>query len=726
MHGIELKLGHAVAISNVLAAARLRLFWPGRRSGDLHLSTQKRKSMHGNREQMMRSGPRAMFYGVILAVLAHFDLQAQSISGIAAVRVATGLTQPLFVTAPPGDFGRLFIVQQNGAIRILNLETGALIPTPFLTLNGVMDSGEQGLLGMAFDPNYATNGKFYLDFVVPGGAFGNGVTHISQFSVTSNPNVADPNSEKILLIFDHPETNHNGGWLGFSARTNDANNLYIATGDGGAGNDSGTGHIEPGGNAQNLTTVLGKMLRIHVNSVAGTASIPADNPFIGVGGARPEIWLFGLRNPFRNSFDRETGTLFIGDVGQNTREEIDVQKSSNPGGGENYGWRVREGSIQNPAYAGVATPAGAINPIFDYPHSTGQTVIGGYVYRGQQIPQLRGTYLFADFAGPEPSPSPNPNRGRIFSLNYNGSVASNFQDLTARLFPTRVGGFPLSSVSSLGEDTSGELYITDLGAGSVFKLVPVAAAGTGVKADFNGDRSADILWQKTDGTRALWLMNGSALASSIILGTFSTQWSIVGTGDFNSDNKPDILWQNGATGARVIWLMDGTTRMSSVSLPTVSPQWNIAGGADFNHDGQDDILWQNRLTGARAIWLMNQHSLVSSVSLGTVPTEWSIVASGDFTGDGQPDIVFENGVTGQRVIWVMNNTRRISTLIIPAPGSAGWIITGAADFNGDGFADILWQNNVTGKRAIWLMNGSTLIRGLYLPTVSPQWSMRGF
>ena len=296
---------------------------------------------------------------LILATISASGLQAGTAPGLDAVQVASGLTQPLFVTAPPGDFSRLFIVQQDGNIRILNLLTSTLNPAPFLTLTGLTDTGgEQGLLGMAFDPNYATNGKFYLDFTVPGGAFGNGVTHVSQFSVRGNPDIADPNSERILITFDHPESNHNGGWIGFSPRTGDANNLYIATGDGGAGNDQGTGHIEPGGNAQNLTTLLGKMLRIHVDSAAGTATIPSNNPFVGMSGARGEIWAFGLRNPFRNSFDRQTGRMFIGDVGQDTREEIEAQQATNAGGGENYGWRVREGSIQNPAFPGSPTPPG--------------------------------------------------------------------------------------------------------------------------------------------------------------------------------------------------------------------------------------------------------------------------------------------------------------------------------------------------------------------------------
>jgi glucose/arabinose dehydrogenase len=559
---------------------------------------------------------RATICLLILAAISPADLRAQMVAGLDAISVASGLTRPLFVTAPPADSGRLFIVQQDGRIRILNLATGILNPTPFLTLTGLATGGEQGLLGMAFDPNYAANGKFYLNFTVPGGAFGNGVTHVSQFSTSANPNIANPTSERILLTFDHPQANHNGGWIAFSPRAGDANNLYIATGDGGGGNDQGTGHIEPGGNAQSATSLLGKILRIHINSAGGTYTIPPNNPFVGVTGARQEIWAFGLRNPFRDSFDRQTGSLFIGDVGQSSREEIDVQQTTNPGGGENYGWRVREGSIQNPVFPGVPRPAGAVDPIFDYPRSIGRTVVGGYVYRGQWIPNLRGVYVFADFLGPDSGLG----TGQIFTLNYNGIIASNFQNITGQLFPTRVGGFTLSNPSSLGEDANGELYITDLGSGSVFKIVASPA-----KSDFNGDDKADILWQNTStGQRGIWLMNGTTLTSAVNLGFVATSWSIAGSSDFNGDGKPDILWQNTSTGQRVIWLMNGTTHTSTINLGFLATSWSIAGSNDFNGDGKSDILWQNNSTGQRVIWLMNGTTLQSSVNLGTVPTSWSI------------------------------------------------------------------------------------------------------
>jgi glucose/arabinose dehydrogenase len=419
-----------------------------------------------------------IFLPAILLFLLPALASGQAVGGIAAKRVASGLAQPLFVTAPPGDYARLFIVQQTGQVRILNLAAGTLNTTPFLDISARLTDtgGEQGLLGMAFDPNYATNGKFYLNFTVPGGAFGNGVTHISQFQVSADPDIADTSNEKILtlsaapLTFDHPEANHNGGWIGFSPRPNDANNLYIATGDGGNGDDQGPGHIEPGGNAQNVTTLLGKMLRVHVDAATAAYSIPADNPFAGSNapGVRKEIWAFGLRNPFRDSFDRLTGRLFIGDVGQSTREEVDVQQPSNPGGGENYGWRLREGTIPTPTgnpVVGGSPPPGNVEPILDYPRTTGGTVIGGYVYRGRQIPALQGTYVFGDYLA-----------SKIFTLNYDGSSASNFQDITASLFPIPNppnGNINLGNPSGFGEDANGELYMTDIGNGNVYKMIPV-------------------------------------------------------------------------------------------------------------------------------------------------------------------------------------------------------------------------------------------------------------
>jgi glucose/arabinose dehydrogenase len=401
-------------------------------------------------------------------VVAFLLVSARSTIAITAQLIASGLSQPLYVATAPGDTTHIYIVQQTGEILRFDLQTSTFDPKPFVNVSAKLTStsGEQGLLGFAFDPNYDTNGRFYLNYTVPGGQWGNGITRVTQGHIEIHKKKKKHKTarvlvETLLLKYDHPQTNHNGGDIRFSSRANDNHNLYIFTGDGGNGYDQGTGHIEPGGNAQNNTTLLGKILRIHVDPSTGAVTIPANNPFANSTTLRKEIFANGVRNPFRNSFDSQTGDLFLGEVGQDTREEIDVQKASNPGGGENYGWRLREGAIQTPGSVGGAKPSGNVDPILDYDHSVGQTVIGGYMYRGSQVPQLAGKYVFGDYAV-----------GKIFTLDYNGTTASNFTDITALLFPTRSGNVGLSNPSSFGEDASGELYICDIGAGKVFKIVP--------------------------------------------------------------------------------------------------------------------------------------------------------------------------------------------------------------------------------------------------------------
>ena len=495
------------------------------------------------------------------------NLCAQQVQGLDAIRVASGLSSPVFVTAPPGDFNRLFIVQQGGQIRILNLNTGLLNATPFLTVSNLQSGGEQGLLGLAFDPNYATNGKFYVKCTAPGGVFNSGISQIRQYQVSANPDIADttPANIKTMLAYDQPQTNHNGGWIGFSPRPNDDHNLYIATGDGGNGNDQGPGHIEPGGNAQNNTTLLGKMLRIHVDPATGTYTVPLDNPFAGSTdpNVKKEIWLLGLRNLFRDSFDRANGRMFIGDVGQNTREEVDVQQPTNPGGGENYGWRDREGFIQNPAYptptaAPTATPnPPRVDPIFDYPRTTGRTVIGGYVYRGALFPALQGVYVFGDYLGP------NNGTARIFTLNYDGTTASNFQDITGQLFaiPTTSGDILLTNVSSFGEDAAGELYITDIGNGNVYKISSMLVGAASRK--IHGATAYDIDLPLT-GNPGIECSSGGANGDYTMAFKFAVALSTVGNATVTG---------TGSVSSRAI---DGTdARQYNVNLTGVTNAQNL-------------------------------------------------------------------------------------------------------------------------------------------------------
>lgn len=408
---------------------------------------------------------------------------AHETRAITVERVAAGLASPLFLTAPPEDPDRVFIVERGGRIRILRLAGDTLEPQPFLDLGGLDTSGELGLLGLAFHPDYAQNGYFYV-YIALDDPDPNFKSQLLRFQVSADPDVANPASELQILEFAQPQNNHNGGWIGFGPD----GFLYIASGDGGAGDDDGPGHTAEIGNAQDLTNnLLGKILRLDVDGddfpgdQGRNYTIPADNPFsLPVGD--PEIWAYGLRNPFRASFDRATGDLYIGDVGQGRCEEIDLQPATSTGG-ENYGWRLREGTIATPNVGGPK-PAGAIDPIFAYPHSqsdsgcllpaagfTGISVTGGQVYRGP-VTSLVGRYFFADFG-----------TGALWSFRFDGSVpgdfdGTNYFDLTNHAtdpeFTPDEGS--IGSVAALGEDAEGNLYVVDLG-GEVFR-VPEPSSGT--------------------------------------------------------------------------------------------------------------------------------------------------------------------------------------------------------------------------------------------------------
>jgi glucose/arabinose dehydrogenase len=364
--------------------------------------------------------------------------------------VASGLSQSLFVTAPTGD-GRLFVVEKGGTIRILS--GGTVQASAFLDLRSqVATQGERGLLGLAFDPGYAVNGRFYVNYIDRTTLN----TVVARYTVADPAsNVVDPASAQIILSIPQPGfSNHKAGRIAF--RPGDASNLYIATGDGGSGND-------PFNNGQNPNTLLGKMLRIDVSGDGPGYAIPTDNPFVGQPGTRPELWALGLRNPFRNSFDRLTGDLWMGDVGQNTREEINFEAASDPGG-HNYGWRLREGTVPTPGVGGNAP--GLTDPIFEYTHlgtpgGLGNSVTGGYVYRGPSIPGADGRYFFGDFIS-----------NRVFSFLLGaGNTPFDLRDDTAAL----LGGTGLSGLASFGEDGLGQLYAVGIN-GVVVRVVPEPAS----------------------------------------------------------------------------------------------------------------------------------------------------------------------------------------------------------------------------------------------------------
>jgi glucose/arabinose dehydrogenase len=406
-------------------------------------------------------------------------------------RVASGLNNPIYVTHAPGDRPRLFIVERGGTVRILNLASGVLEATPFLTIPNVDTGGEGGLLGMAFHPDYQTNGKFYVNVTIDDGAAGPFSTHVREYTVSGNPNVADAASARPILSFAQPQSNHNGGWIGF----NPSNHyLYIATGDGGGGDDTGTGHTAGTGNAQDITgNPLGKILRVDVNGDAFPAdmnknyAIPPTNPFVGVTGD-DEIFAYGLRNPFRAGFDRGTGDLWIGDVGQGAREEIDLLPASSAGG-ENYGWRLREGMIATPSGGvGGLPPPGNVEPVYDYNRDAdpfgGTVVTGGYVYRGPD-PALQGKYFFLDSRSS--ASAADDNYWMFDPADPYGTV----QNVDNLLAPDE--GSPMYPVS-FGEDEMGNLYIAYLISGDVYRIQTTVAPAPLLHVQRNTDTNVVLSW----------------------------------------------------------------------------------------------------------------------------------------------------------------------------------------------------------------------------------------
>lgn len=345
--------------------------------------------------------------------------------------ISGGLDRPLGLVHAGDE--RLFVMEQSGIVRIL--QNGELLPEPFLDIRDRVGSLqlEQGLLGLAFHPKFAENGRFFVDYTDR-----NGDTHISRFEVSAtDPNRADPGSELILLTVDQPYANHNGGQLQFGPE----GYLYIALGDGGSANDP----LDAG---QNPAMLLGSILRIDVDSNPDGYAIPPDNPFVGDEARRGEIWAWGLRNPWRFSFDRLTNDLFIADVGQNLYEELNVEPVGSPGG-FNYGWNIMEAThcfAQDPC-----SEEGLVLPVFEYDHSKGCSITGGYMYRSEEYLELYGNYFLGDFCS-----------GIIW-----------------RLFPEADGTWSAAEVldselviSTFGEDVNGALYVADHQGGSVWKLVP--------------------------------------------------------------------------------------------------------------------------------------------------------------------------------------------------------------------------------------------------------------
>lgn len=514
--------------------------------------------------------------------------------------VVSGLDQPIFMLSAPGDPDRLYVVEKTGQIRILDPATGTLNASAFLDIPSaqLLTSGEQGLLGMAFHPDYETNGKFYLYLT---NAAGN--IELREYTRSSgNPDIANANSGNVILTIPHPtHDNHNGGWIGFGPD----GYLYISTGDGGGAGDTDN-------NAQNLNSLLGKMLRIDVNGddFAGDAgrdyAIPTDNPFVGVAGA-DELWAVGLRNGWRASFDRQTGDLYIGDVGQGQREEINFQAAGSPGGA-NYGWVIREGSLIFDDTRPGNLPADSsqlVDPVLDYGHSFdangGFSVTGGYVYRGPGA-GMQGVYLYADFVS-----------GQVWSFRVVDGVAIDAQNRTEQLIGA---GGAANNIASFAEDGRGNLYIVGLN-GNIYKLVPGASAGDGADSILGGDGrdtihggvGADTLKGETGDD----VLRGGTQRDLIVGGTGRDQlWGGQGVDifDFNrsTESSPTIA-------ARDV-IHDFAFGQDKLDLSTIdanlatsgNQRFDFIGTNAFSAEGQvrllqlgDNVVVQINTTGVRGV-----------------------------------------------------------------------------------------------------------------------------
>jgi glucose/arabinose dehydrogenase len=366
--------------------------------------------------------------GVVAGAALSVRDRVQERAGITLEPVAADLEAPVYLTAPPGD-PRLFVVEQRGRIRVIR--DGRLLPRPFLDISEKVGyGGERGLLGLAFHPRYAANGRFYVNYTDR-----HGDTRVERYGATPSADTADPSSARPVLFVAQPYANHNGGDVLFGPD----GMLYVGMGDGGSGGD-------PHGNGQSLGTLLGKLLRLDVDH-AEPYAVPADNPFVGRSGARPEIWAYGLRNPWRLAFDSTEGLLYSADVGQNLWEEVDVAPAGAKG--LNYGWNRMEGAH---CYGiGLCSREGLTLPALEYGHGDGCAIVGGFVYRGRALPAETGRYFYSDYCS-----------GWLRSFRYENGAATE-----SHAWRVRSPG----PVLSFGEDAAGELYLLAAN-GTVYQLAP--------------------------------------------------------------------------------------------------------------------------------------------------------------------------------------------------------------------------------------------------------------
>ena len=638
--------------------------------------------------------PTAVLPSDISAGIGPITIQTQPV-------VTTGLASTVFVTNAKDGSNRLFIVQQAGIIKVL--QPGATTPTDFLNITTrVASGGERGLLGLAFHPQYPTNGRFFVYYT----RTGDFAIQIAEYKVsTANPNVADT-TEKIIITVPHPtNANHNGGSVLFGPD----GYLYFGTGDGGSAND-------PPNNAQNINQLLGKINRIDVDVPGGTPAYisPSTNPFAGTIPGADEIFMTGMRNPYRFSFDRQTGELWIGDVGQGAREEIDIGQL-----GGNFGWRTYEGTNCTNLNANQCIPTNFVFPVAEYGHTVGRcSITGGYRYRGRRGTFPGGTYIYADYC-----------TGEIFMLQ--GTTQTMLLDTTL-------------GISGFGEDEAGEIYVVGL-AGSVYRIVnPNAAVPRNVVDDFDGDLKSDISAFRP--SAGVWYIRQS-FTNGLKAFQFGQSGDTIAPGDYDGDGKTDAgVWRNGIfyvlrssdnsllvqqwgqadDDARVIADYDGDKktdfavlrRTTTAGDPAIwyillssqgamrAVQWGVTGDAgvtgDYDGDGMNDVAVYRPGTNSYYVQRSSDGMLISQ--------QWGVFASdaiapGDYDGDGTTDFAVFRFTTGVWYVLQSSNGQVRSQQF----GTTGDMAV-PGDYDGDGKSDFAVVRNSGGLTWYVSQSGSNTVQ----------------